>query len=72
VVEEGEVEGRADCIFQSLSKDNMTSVVAIMKGIEDVLGIISHTITVALHIADPVPWRRRWRRLGRMKWMARN
>jgi hypothetical protein len=72
VVEEGEIEGCADGIFQSLSKDSVASIVAIMKSIEDVLGIISHTIIVTLHIADPVPWRRRWRRLGRMMRMVRN
>jgi hypothetical protein len=54
VVEEGEIEGCADGIFQSLSKDSMTSIVATMKSIEDVLGIIRHTIIVTLHIADPV------------------
>jgi hypothetical protein len=70
VVEEGKIESRADGIFPALSKDNMASVVTIMKSIKDVLRVISHTIVVTLHIADPVSWRGRWRRFGGMVRMA--
>jgi hypothetical protein len=52
VFQESQIESRPDGIFEPLRKDNMTAIVAIMKSIKDVCDI-----------ADPVPWRRRWRRL---------
>jgi hypothetical protein len=48
----------------------MATIVAIMKSIKDVCGIISDAVIVTLYIADPVPWWGRWRRLGRMFWVA--
>jgi hypothetical protein len=63
VFQESQIESRPDGIFEPLRKDNMTAIVAIMKSIKDVCGIISDTVIVTLDIADPVPWRRRWRRL---------
>jgi len=46
----------------------MAAVVTAMKSIQDVGGIIGHAVIVTFHIADSVPWWRRWRRLG---WMMR-
>jgi hypothetical protein len=63
VFKESQIESRPNGVFESLRKDNMATVVAIMKSIKDVCRIVSDTVIVTLDIADPVPWRRRWRRL---------
>ena len=50
----------------------MATIVAIMKSIKDVFGIISHAVIVAPDIADLVSWRRRWWRLRGMMGVAGN
>jgi len=48
----------------------MATIVARMESIKNICRIISDGIIVTLYIADPVPWRRRWGRFGRMVWVA--
>ncbi len=48
----------------------MAAIVAIMKGVKNVFGIISNAVVVTIDIADPIPWIRTWQRLGRLLRMA--
>jgi len=48
----------------------MATIIAVMKSIKDVCGIVSDAVIVTLHIADPVTWWRRWQGLRWMFWVT--
>jgi hypothetical protein len=58
--QKSEIKSRSNGIFFSFRKDNMSAVVAPMKSVKDVFGIISHAVIVAPDMADLVSWPRRW------------
>jgi hypothetical protein len=70
VLEECQIQGCANGIFQPLFKHNMATIIAVMKSIKDVCGIVSDAVIVTLHIADPVTWWRRWQGLRWMFWVT--
>jgi hypothetical protein len=70
VVEESQVEGRADGIFETLLEDDMSTVITRMKGVHDIGGVIGDAIVVTLHVARLRPNWGRWLWLVRRLWMA--
>lgn len=66
VVQERKVQRSANHIVRALREDDMSAVVALVDGLEDVRRVIRDQVVMALDVAVPVPGRRRWERLVRL------
>jgi hypothetical protein len=60
VVKESQIEGCPNRVLYSLRENDMTAIIAIMEGIQDICRVVGNTIVVALHVAHLVPRRGPW------------
>lgn len=48
-VQKRPIHGRANDVCRVLTENNMSTIVAVMEGIEDVFRVIRHAVVMALH-----------------------
>lgn len=70
VVQERQVKGSPDCVFESFFENSMPTIIARMKSAQDVCRVVCNTVVVTLDVADFITrWRRWWRDMWSL-WMT--
>jgi hypothetical protein len=68
MIQECQIKGSPDCVFEPFFKDSMSTIIARMKSAQDICGVVSNTVIVTLYVADFIA---RWRRWWRDMWCLR-
>lgn len=61
-----QVQGGTDDVRGALREDDVTTVVALVDGVQNVRRVVGLAVVVAFHVAVLVPGRADWQRLGQV------